>query len=108
MLSPPPAPCLLVVHLCRLDAETGACADQRTVVACARDGNNALDNKDIEGLLQVKPDTANLEDHDYNPHDYAVAEDSDIRSASYPRPKRVKEPATPVVDTANPTFEADN
>eukprot|EP01043_Picozoa_sp_COSAG02_P070970 COSAG02_NODE_12783_length_1495_cov_1.368195_2_plen_136_part_00 len=101
---------LLVVGLRRTDTQTWTCADQCAVVACARDGNNALDDKDIEGLLQAKPDTAKLEDHDYNPHDNAVAEDSGMRSASDPNlgGKRVKEPGIAGPQTANPTFEADS
>ena len=104
--------CLLCYQLCALplamqrqmSVDTFSSAHQCAVVTRARDNNLSLDVNDIKDLLEDKPNTAQLEDHNYDPQDHKVVEDSDLSS---PRNRKSEKEVKVLVDTANPTFESD-
>ena len=79
-----------------------------------RDQSGSLDDADIDMLCQSKPDTANLEDHNYDPHEDVDAEESDNSNVNFKAkqvPKRVQKerPQNPGSGAGNGTvFETDN
>lgn len=88
-------------------------------IAARRDGSGSLDDADIAQLLQDKPDTAKLEDHDYDPLDHGVISDEEkaevVPDKNFKPKKKPKEKkkgkkdkdSAVAIESDNPTFEAE-
>jgi hypothetical protein len=94
----------------RIRTKTCACAHPRAAVDRGpRDASGALDDNDIASLLQEKPNTSKLGDHEFNPTDHDVFDDSDKPSDRNLKLKRVRSKDTvKIAESPNPTFQSDN
>ena len=93
----------------RICTKMCACAHPRAAVDRARDTSGALDDNDIASLLQEKPNTSKLGDHEFNPTDHDVFDDSDKPSDRNLKLKRVRSKDTvKIAESPNPTFQSDN